>query len=70
MKKICENCGNTFECKPQGCWCFEVNLIDEQRKALKEKFEDCLCPECLKCYAHGPKPTQSISLIPSLSFKK
>ena len=48
MKKTCEKCGTTFECELVTCWCFEVNLNDEQRKKLSEKFDNCLCPECLK----------------------
>lgn len=47
MQKTCENCGATFPCQPEGCWCFDVELSNDQSAKLKENFEDCLCEKCL-----------------------
>ncbi len=47
--KVCENCGEKFECRSesQDCWCFQVNLDKENLKNLNDKFNDCLCENCL-----------------------
>lgn len=46
----CESCGESFICGAtiKGCWCIKVELTDEDRKQLKAKFKDCLCPDCLE----------------------
>lgn len=46
---ICESCGEDFACgaKTGKCWCFEIELSNENLANLKENFDKCLCPKCL-----------------------
>lgn len=48
----CPKCGLTFECKATdiaNCQCKSVQLTTEANKLLKkEKYEACLCKECLQ----------------------
>lgn len=46
----CEACGEDFECGPvaRGCWCSRIEVPAEVRRQLKEKYTNCLCPNCLK----------------------
>ncbi|MBL7744440.1 MAG: cysteine-rich CWC family protein [Chitinophagaceae bacterium] len=49
--KKCQRCNAAFECKPGNitqCQCFEVQLSEEQRAYLEEKYGDCLCRKCLE----------------------
>lgn len=47
---VCESCGNSFTCGATlaGCWCSEIKLTDEIRADLREKYERCLCRDCLE----------------------
>jgi hypothetical protein len=45
--KVCEACGETFECRAGACWCDTVALTDETRARLRVRYADCLCPACL-----------------------
>ena len=48
-EKRCEKCGETFGCGGLlGCWCRDVKLDTATLALLKERYNDCLCPECLK----------------------
>ncbi len=52
--KKCSKCNVDFECgneKP-GCWCEELFLDIATLKELKEKYDNCLCPQCLKLHSH------------------
>ena len=46
----CESCGKDFVCgmSLKGCWCAEIKLDDETRSALRSKYQECLCRECLE----------------------
>lgn len=48
--KTCESCGEPFGCgaKLDGCWCVDVELDPVIADDLKAKYEDCLCPKCLR----------------------
>jgi hypothetical protein len=50
MQKACSKCQTNFECKNDaaGCWCEEVVLAPEQLNYLKNYYNNCLCPSCLK----------------------
>jgi hypothetical protein len=50
MEKTCSKCGVVFGCQNEmpGCWCEEVKLSPETLENLKEGYENCLCPACLK----------------------
>lgn len=50
--KNCSKCGDSFSCKHEemGCWCEQVELSMEALNYLKEHFDNCLCPGCLKTF--------------------
>jgi hypothetical protein len=60
--KVCESCGNTFGCgaKLDGCWCAELTLPESAVQEIKEKFEKCLCPECLRIFASADSSGSSL----------
>lgn len=49
--KTCESCGKVFVCQEGGCWCDELKLTHAMIGALRMKYQDCLCQECLKAVA-------------------
>lgn len=50
---VCESCGGEFVCGAAitGCWCTEIKLSDETRADLRNKFDRCLCRNCLEALA-------------------
>lgn len=51
MKKICQRCQSSFNCREdriEFCSCRKVTLVSGVRDYIKESYEDCLCPNCLK----------------------
>jgi hypothetical protein len=52
MQKSCSKCGQQFNCtnETSGCWCESVHLDTGTLSRLKEKYENCLCPDCLKSF--------------------
>jgi len=47
--ETCEACGAEFRCEPQGsCWCFSETVPQETLEALKDRYQRCLCPACLR----------------------
>jgi hypothetical protein len=51
-EKRCGKCGRTFGCGGlTGCWCRDVKLDAAALAALKERYDDCLCPDCLTALA-------------------
>jgi hypothetical protein len=52
--KVCAKCGASFTCSHSAdCWCMSYIIPPEKLKELKEKYSDCLCPDCLKEYSTG-----------------
>ena len=50
--KKCPSCGSLFECKgTDDCWCESFQIHKKEYYRLMQKYNDCLCPECLKQYA-------------------
>jgi hypothetical protein len=50
--KQCSKCGETFNCGGLlGCWCSDVKLDPATLAALKERYDNCLCPSCLKTFS-------------------
>ncbi|MEO6050935.1 MAG: cysteine-rich CWC family protein [Pyrinomonadaceae bacterium] len=49
-QKVCDACGEKFGCgaKLDGCWCSDVKLATAIADDLQTKYQDCLCPKCLK----------------------
>ncbi|HEY6160420.1 MAG TPA: cysteine-rich CWC family protein [Bacteroidia bacterium] len=56
-KKNCSKCGGSFDCcnETKGCWCENYSLDEGTLKELEEKFENCLCENCLKEYSLSNK---------------
>jgi cysteine-rich CWC protein len=54
--QTCESCGREFACgaDEERCWCREVRTTREQLAILREHFERCLCPDCLRAAVHDP----------------
>jgi hypothetical protein len=52
--KTCESCGKVFVCRQGGCWCDALKLTHLTIEALRIKYQDCLCEECLKALPGGP----------------
>jgi hypothetical protein len=54
--QTCESCGREFACgaDEDDCWCRAVTLGPERLAILREHFEQCLCPDCLRVTMHDP----------------
>ena len=50
---VCESCGGEFACGATlaGCWCSEIELSDETRAELRDRFRGCLCRGWLERFA-------------------
>lgn len=49
--KICPRCRQQFECRTgdvPNCQCSAVSLTIEERAFIEDRYEDCLCINCLK----------------------
>jgi len=45
----CPKCEKEFNCSPSGkCWCYEVFIPPDKLNEIGEKYNSCLCPDCLK----------------------
>jgi N-carbamoylputrescine amidase len=55
----CEACGASFGCGAGtgSCWCVDVDVSAERLGELNQRFERCLCPDCLGLVAAGELPT-------------
>ena len=54
--ETCESCGREFSCGAQDpeCWCAAVTLGRDRLAVLREHFERCLCPDCLRLAERAP----------------
>ena len=51
--KNCSRCNTAFECKVGSitiCQCTTVELTHEEIESIREKYNDCLCAECMKSF--------------------
>ncbi|EGG99030.1 hypothetical protein imdm_1598 [gamma proteobacterium IMCC2047] len=49
-KRNCPRCGAAFECKVGSiliCHCSDVQLSEQQKALIAERWDDCLCHGCL-----------------------
>ena len=53
VTKTCGQCKQTFECGQYGCWCGQMGVTERQLDWISARFEDCLCPTCLKQVVSG-----------------
>ena len=54
MQKVCEKCGDLFECNSENiavCHCSKVQLSKLDLSKIKNAYSDCLCPKCLNLIA-------------------
>jgi hypothetical protein len=50
-EKKCPKCGKLFACYGEkDCWCEKVRIHKREMTEILQKYNDCLCPECLKEY--------------------
>jgi hypothetical protein len=51
--QTCESCGREFDCGADAgaCWCDALVLGQDRLAILREHFERCLCPDCLRVAA-------------------
>lgn len=50
-EKYCPRCTIRFECKVGSillCQCNSIDLTEGERNFLQEKYDDCLCANCMK----------------------
>ncbi|MBX3303116.1 MAG: cysteine-rich CWC family protein [Nitrospira sp.] len=47
VQKICEHCGQAFQCVGYQCWCGTIGVTEAQMDWIAARYEDCLCPLCL-----------------------
>lgn len=59
VTKTCENCRQAFECGGYQCWCGKVGITEPQMDWIASRFQDCLCPTCLKKVGAG-----DVGLVP------
>jgi Cysteine-rich CWC len=64
VKKICENCGQVFECGGYQCWCGRFGISQEQMDWIEKSFHDCLCPLCLQQVVDGKLGPFSVTKPP------
>jgi Cysteine-rich CWC len=52
-RKICDACGKEFFCTAtaSGCWCEKVRLTATAREEVANRYNDCLCRNCLEHFA-------------------
>lgn len=49
-EKKCPRCNTAFECKVGNittCQCYGISFTEEERGMIGEKYQDCLCRNCL-----------------------
>lgn len=49
--KICPRCSQEFVCKVgdiANCQCSSISLSAEERAFVEDRYQDCLCINCLK----------------------
>ncbi|MBK6828509.1 MAG: cysteine-rich CWC family protein [Chitinophagaceae bacterium] len=47
----CPRCRQAFECKPGNitqCQCYGIVVTAEQRAFMDQRYQDCLCRDCLQ----------------------
>ncbi|MBI1744432.1 cysteine-rich CWC family protein [Candidatus Acetothermia bacterium] len=56
--QLCPRCSRPSECgaETSSCWCARLNLSPATLKTLSDKYDGCLCPDCLKQFQVQPAP--------------
>jgi dihydroneopterin aldolase len=51
LRKTCPRCEKNFSCyNSEGCACFSIPISELNLKTLKQQYDGCLCPDCLRKY--------------------
>ena len=49
--KSCLSCGKEFTCITNGdCWCIDLYISKGKMHEIFEKYDNCICEECLAVY--------------------
>ena len=70
MQKMCPRCSSSFTCREDRtdlCHCTRIYLLSGVRDYIKENYEKCLCPSCLK---ETNKSFFSFGVNPKYAIKK
>jgi len=52
--KKCPSCGKAFTCTGDAdCWCENFRINKKELLVVMNKYQDCICPECLGTYAEN-----------------
>jgi hypothetical protein len=64
--KACAKCGEQFGCGATsgGCWCSGLTLSRDTLEHLRDKFDSCLCPNCLRDYASADEAETTVDIMP------
>jgi hypothetical protein len=50
--KVCPECKTSFTCEGEkDCWCESYQIHKKEMLIITSKYNDCLCPDCLRKYA-------------------
>ncbi len=52
-QKNCPKCGSKFECMGEDCWCHNYQILNKNIHYIRQTWNDCLCPACLKEFAEN-----------------
>ena len=51
-EKTCPSCGKVFVCEGENdCWCENAQIHRKDLIVIMDRYDDCLCPECLLKYS-------------------
>lgn len=51
LRKQCPRCEKNFSCyNSEGCACFSIAISELNLKTLKQQYNGCVCPDCLRKY--------------------
>ena len=51
--KNCPKCGAAFECMGDDCQCHNYQIINKNIHYIRQTWDNCLCPVCLKDFAEN-----------------
>src|SRR5687768_10328615 len=52
-RKICPRCNQSFDCTPGNitqCQCYGITIKPELKTFLEQRYNDCLCNNCLHTF--------------------
>jgi hypothetical protein len=53
IPKSCPKCGAKFVCQGEDCWCHNYQILNKNIHYIRQTWDDCLCPSCLKEFAEN-----------------